>query len=119
MPISLTLNRPWKSKVYEQDLAILRSLQPHLQNLYNIHAKLAHLATEYLYAAELAGDCRLLSKREAEVARLLCRRLNIAEIATFLLISPRTVQTHIKSIYEKLRVRSRRQLLQKLLAGNS
>lgn len=119
-PSSLLVNRPRRGRqLGEREQAILFHLRPHLHNLYSIHAKLAGLPAAGLYAAELAGDCRMLSKREAEVARLLCQRLSAMEIATRLLISPHTAQRHIANIYEKLKVGNRRQLLLKLLGGEA
>ena len=51
-----------------------------------------------------------LSRREAEVCSLVALRLNRSEIAACLCISPRTVEKHIESIFDKLDVRSREQL---------
>jgi DNA-binding CsgD family transcriptional regulator len=73
------------------------------------------LKTGNSYVGELVCDIKILSKREAEVAALLCKRLNAVEIVTVLLISPRTVEQHIANIYEKMKVRNRRGLLLKLL----
>ena len=50
-----------------------------------------------------------LTKRELEVLKLLADGLDQAEIARQLVISPKTVATHIEHILEKLRVRSRAQ----------
>ena len=50
-----------------------------------------------------------LTKRELEVLKLLADGLDQAEIARELVISPKTVGTHIEHILEKLRVRSRAQ----------
>ncbi len=49
--------------------------------------------------------------REREVATLLARGLSRAEIAETLVISPHTVEDHVKSLYEKLGVASRQQLV--------
>jgi DNA-binding NarL/FixJ family response regulator len=68
-----------------------------------------------LFAAELARESELLSKREAEIAGLLCKRLHAHEIAELLLISARTVETHIQHIYEKLHVNNRIELLHRLI----
>ena len=48
-----------------------------------------------------------LSAREVEVLRLLAQGLSDAEIAGHLVVSPRTVNTHLTSIYHKLQVTSR------------
>jgi DNA-binding CsgD family transcriptional regulator len=42
-------------------------------------------------------------------------RLRPNEIASMLLISPRTVERHVENIYSKLNVRSRKELLKRLL----
>jgi len=48
-----------------------------------------------------------LTGREVEVLRLLARGLTDAQIAEQLVISPRTVNTHLKAIYGKIQVSSR------------
>jgi DNA-binding CsgD family transcriptional regulator/tetratricopeptide (TPR) repeat protein len=48
-----------------------------------------------------------LTEREVEVLRLLAQGLSYAEIAAKLVISPRTVNRHLTSIYNKLDVTSR------------
>lgn len=52
-----------------------------------------------------------LTKRELQVLRLLARGSNQREIAEELVISPKTVGTHIEHILEKLGVRSRSQAI--------
>jgi DNA-binding NarL/FixJ family response regulator len=52
-----------------------------------------------------------LTKRELQVLRLLARGRNQREIAEELVISPKTVGTHIEHILEKLGVRSRSQAI--------
>jgi predicted ATPase/DNA-binding CsgD family transcriptional regulator len=53
-----------------------------------------------------------LTPAERDVVRLLCDGLANKEIAKRLLVSPRTVQTHLTHIYTKLNLTSRVQLVQ-------
>jgi DNA-binding CsgD family transcriptional regulator len=48
-----------------------------------------------------------LTEREAEVLRLVARGLSDAQVAEILIISPRTVNAHLRSIYSKLNITSR------------
>ena len=50
-----------------------------------------------------------LSPRELDVLRLLTRRWTDAEIAESLFVSPRTVNTHVRSIFNKLGAANRRE----------
>ncbi|WP_300455697.1 response regulator [Desulfobacula sp.] len=54
-----------------------------------------------------------LTKRELEILTLLAQHLYNKEIAEKLYISPETVKTHLKKIYEKLGVDSRRNAVSK------
>ncbi len=48
-----------------------------------------------------------LTEREVEVLRLVARGLTDAQVAESLVISPRTVNAHLRSIYSKLNITSR------------
>jgi DNA-binding CsgD family transcriptional regulator len=55
-----------------------------------------------------------LTRRECDVTGLLLRGRSTAEICLALGISPHTVQDHLKAIFEKTRVRSRRELVSRV-----
>jgi len=56
------------------------------------------------------GAISILGKREADVARLVAKGLTNKQIGTRLFISERTVDTHLRSILNKLGVNSRSQI---------
>jgi len=61
--------------------------------------------------APLIARANQLSQRETEIALLVLRGLSTNEIAAKLFISAYTVQDHLKSIFERVGVRSRRELV--------
>jgi DNA-binding CsgD family transcriptional regulator len=56
-----------------------------------------------------------LTKQEQTVTRLVCRGLSTKEIAERLHVTANTVQDHLKSIFDKTGVRSRRELVTAIL----
>jgi DNA-binding CsgD family transcriptional regulator len=52
-----------------------------------------------------------LTRRESEIVQCVSRGLSTAEIASIFCISANTVQDHLKAIFEKVGVRSRRELI--------
>jgi DNA-binding CsgD family transcriptional regulator len=113
--ICFGLTRKGVRRLERSDEQMFFSLRPHLQNIYNLLKRLGKPPPGDFFTCELAPDMKLLSRREAEVATLLCRRLRPAQIAALLLISARTVERHIENVYGKLNVNNRKQLLARLL----
>ncbi len=58
-----------------------------------------------------------LSVRERELVALLMVGLDTTTLTNMLVISRHTVQDHLKSIFAKVGVRSRRELMARLMAG--
>jgi DNA-binding NarL/FixJ family response regulator len=59
-----------------------------------------------------------LTSRQAEVLALVARGLTSAEVASELLLSPRTVEKHLESIYLRLGVRNRAEATGRALTGS-
>jgi DNA-binding CsgD family transcriptional regulator len=68
--------------------------------------------------APLIAQVYALSPRESEIARLVLHGLTTAELAAQLAISPLTVQDHVKAIFDKVGVRSRRELAARIFADH-
>jgi DNA-binding CsgD family transcriptional regulator len=66
--------------------------------------------------APLIVDAYSLTKREGEITRLVLRGLSTAEVSRELHITPNTVRDHFKSIFDKVGVRSRRELVGQVFA---
>jgi DNA-binding CsgD family transcriptional regulator len=67
-----------------------------------------------MYVAELLMAAWDLSPREQEVTRLILQGAATDEVAGHLVISVHTVRQHLKSIFRKAQVRSRRDLVAKV-----
>ncbi len=83
----------------EQALAALRHTMPASQPPVSVRADHSHVPSP----AALSE----LTEREVEVLRLVARGLTDAQVADALVISPRTVNAHLRSIYTKLDITSR------------
>lgn len=73
---------------------------------------------EQASAAEVAPVIMLaygLTQQERKLTGLVCQGLSTAEVAAQLHISLHTVQDHLKSVFEKVGVRSRRELVATIL----
>ena len=72
------------------------------------HPMLVDKASTPRIVSGIVSAGSLLTNREVDVLILLAERLTDKEIASRLIISPRTVKRHTRNIYEKLYVNSRR-----------
>ena len=66
--------------------------------------------------APLIVEAYELTRRELEVTRAIARGLTTSEIAAELIVSPHTVKDHVKSVFEKVGVSSRGELVAKVFA---
>ena len=66
--------------------------------------------------APLIADAYGLTKREREVTQLVLRGLSTSEVSKELHITPNTVRDHFKAIFDKVGVRSRRELVGQVFA---
>ena len=89
------------------------ALQPLLERHLTMSSSRSPLASEFLGSLAGAGPAGApaepLSDRERDVLRLLPTLLRSQEIAGELFVSVNTVKTHVRSIYRKLGVSSRRE----------
>lgn len=72
-------------------------------------------------AAEIAPiivEAYDLSEREQQITRLIARGFATSDIATELFLSAHTVRDHVKSIFQKVEVSSRGELVAKLYADH-
>jgi len=127
-----TFYRPGQMRVADNPMIT------HIFHVENLPAELSALLGEQTFANEFTAGQRLtledlraiphpaaptqaaptpapaapLTRRELEVLHLLAEDLNNPQIAERLVISRRTVDAHLRSIYEKLNVKSRAAALQ-------
>lgn len=98
----------------EKERRIIQVIRPHLTNLYSIYSLLSG-QNPTPDADDLASAYHCLTRREAEIAALLCRRYSTTMIETSLFISRLTLYKHIANIFSKMGVSSRDELMEKLL----
>ncbi|MBU3947625.1 MAG: LuxR C-terminal-related transcriptional regulator [Proteobacteria bacterium] len=94
------------------EMEILSIIQTHIANLH----------TNLFVAPSANSNCTIfskseepLTKRESEIAGLLCKGMTPIQIGKNLFLSRQTVYKHIANIHKKLNVSNRQELLLKLL----
>ena len=66
--------------------------------------------------APIIVEAYALTPREQEVTQLIARGATTAEIAASLYLSPHTVRDYVKTVFDKVRVSTRGELVAKLFA---
>ncbi len=88
-----------------------------IKDIYNggspMTSQIARKVVTAFSSMNQAVYCEQLSRRENEILDLLAKGFRYKEIASQFFISPDTVKTHIRNIYEKLQVNSRAEALRK------
>jgi two-component system NarL family response regulator len=94
-----------------------RELVESLNNLFHggapMSPKIARKVIQEFQEKTVAGDKDLLSQREKVIVKGIEQGLTYKNIAEKLHISPHTVHTHIKNIYEKLQAKDRIEAISK------
>jgi len=67
----------------------------------------------------LEDETDKLSKREYEILEYIVKGITLKQIADKLFISPKTVRTHLRNIYQKLHVHSKTEAVSKALGSKS
>jgi DNA-binding CsgD family transcriptional regulator len=117
--LSLYLNRSKDLPRFSQiDMNILNIVQGHLANYCTMLSE-TNPAMQYLEATDIRSVFSALTRREAEIAALLYRKLSTELISSSLKISPLTVYKHIENIYTKMKINNRKDLLVKLVGINN
>jgi DNA-binding CsgD family transcriptional regulator len=106
-----SLDRAARNGFTQEEIEILCILQTHLDNL---HKNLFVLASKNRHNKNSVVQ-DLLTRREMEIADLLCRGLTPIKISGRLCISPPTTYRHIANLHMKLNVSNRQELLLKLM----
>jgi DNA-binding CsgD family transcriptional regulator len=102
---AVTCVRPRRTSPRGEAEALLKLLLPALK--VGVTMRLKH---DREVAAQLSLARFGLTRREAQITRLLARRASNREIAEQLDLSPHTVRHHIENIFRKLGVHSRRNI---------
>jgi DNA-binding CsgD family transcriptional regulator len=103
----------WASRLYRLTVSLRQSVAPSCSPARGCRSSDHVIASTTLLAGQtFEAKCSKpypagLTAREVEVLRLLAEGLTDAQIAGQLVISPRTVNNHLTSIYSKIQVSSR------------
>jgi DNA-binding NarL/FixJ family response regulator len=109
------------AKGYLLKRAVAQRLLPAMQEVLTggspMSGEVARMVVEHFTEPSRAPKGAALSRREAEVLDLLSQGYADKEIAARLSVSYETIRSHLKSIYDKLHVRSRTEAVSKYLTN--
>jgi DNA-binding CsgD family transcriptional regulator len=105
------LDRTSRSGYTHREIDTLRVIQSHLDNL---HQNLFVRASSNISISNPESQ-KPLTKRESEIAELLCKGMTPIKISYTLCLSLPTVYKHIANIHTKLNVSNRQELLLKFI----
>lgn len=94
----------------DRDLALWEVVQSHLSTYFKLIDKLTPTAL----SVDFFNDSRM-TKRENEIAEMLCRGLSITEICSLLVTSKSDLHRHLNNIFIKMKVSNRMELVKKIL----
>ncbi len=82
-------------------------------------SQIARMLVQFFHRRGLSNrEAENLTPREEEVLRLVARGYRTKEVAEALVISPQTVETHLRNAFDKLHVRSRAAAVAKFMQRN-
>lgn len=90
-------------------------------NLSEIHKKIESFIDCTISEITNKNDCRIalkLTNREHEIVKLISEGLSYVEASERLLITAYTINQHLKNIYKKLGVNTKRELILKMINGD-
>ncbi|MCI9507579.1 MAG: hypothetical protein HFF62_13590 [Oscillospiraceae bacterium] len=108
----ISLDRTREQPFRKSELEQLRLLVPVLNHIHK-NFFYEEFQQEEIYSKTWQEG--QLTKRETEIANLLCQGVSPANISRTLYIAPKTTYHHISNIYKKLHVSSKQELLVRLL----
>jgi len=94
----------------QADNDLIRACRSTMRGESFVYPQTEHLLLSHAVSAEDAADVSRLTRREAQILRLIAEGHTAREIAEQLVISPRTVERHRENLLDKLELRNRVEL---------
>ena len=112
LKVACSFDRTNYGRFTQEDMDIMSIILPHLKNLYQ---NLYTYTTQNSFYINNPQIHLTLTKREAEIAELLCSGMTPNNISKKLFLSLPTTYKHIANIHAKLNVSNRQELILKLI----